>query len=93
MCDFPNRETAMTPLRWDDNGTPTVWCDPCLAELIHALNSGSITTTASCCGHNGTGSDGQQQNAPGWVMLRDGRVLLILADQDSAARITREVTS
>lgn len=77
MCDYANREAAMTPLRWDDNGTPTVWCDPCLAPLIEALNAGGIPTVASCCGHNGNGSDGQQTDAPGWVMLRDGRTLTI----------------
>ena len=69
----------MTVIRVDAIGTPTVWCDPCLAPLIRALNDGGIGTVASCCGHNGKGSDRQQTNAPGWVMLRDGRTLFIHA--------------
>jgi hypothetical protein len=77
MCDHENREAAMVTIRRDDEGAPTVWCDPCLAPLIEALNTGGIPTVASCCGHNGRGSDGEQADAPGWVMLHDGRTLTI----------------
>lgn len=47
---------------------PTVWCDPCIAPLVRALNEGGIGTVASCCGH------GEQD---GSIVLRDGRELLI----------------
>ena len=77
MCDHENREAAMVVIRRDTEGTPTIWCDPCLVPLIEALNAGGVTTAASCCGHSGRGSDGEQADAPGWVMLRDGRTLLI----------------
>lgn len=77
MCDHANREAAMTVIARDDNGTPTAWCDPCLAPLIEALNAGGIPTVASCCGHDGRGSDGLQTDAPGWIVLSDGRTLTI----------------
>jgi hypothetical protein len=80
MCDFPNREEAMTVIRRNDNGEPTVWCDPCLAPLVEALQP--IGTIASCCGH------GKQ---PGSVVLADGRELMILPDFESARRAERLV--
>lgn len=58
-----------------DNGTEErhgrdgVWCDPCLAPLIGALNP-DIRTISSCCGHG---------VAPGSIALADGRWLLICA--------------
>lgn len=51
-----------------------VWCEEC---LIEALNAGGIPTVASCCGHNGKGSDGEGDGRPGWIMLDDGRTLTI----------------
>lgn len=26
-------------------------CDPCIADLVAALNAGGLRTVASCCGH------------------------------------------
>lgn len=69
----------MVTTQLDESGKPSVWCDPCLVPLIRALNDGGIATAASCCGHNGKGSDGEQIDAPGWVMLHDGRTLTIHA--------------
>ena len=45
-----------------------VWCDPCIAPLVKALNEGGIATVASCCGHG-------ERN--GSICLADGRELLI----------------
>ena len=69
MCEHPNREAAMVVLG------PGVWCDPCLAPLVKALNVGHLPTVASCCGHG---------ERPGKVALADGRELFILADFGSA---------
>lgn len=69
MCDHDNREAAMTVVERDDRGVPTVWCDPCLAPLVKALNDGGIRTVASCCGHG---------RMDGTVALADGRELLIV---------------
>lgn len=33
MCDYENREAAMVIVRANENGKPTVWCDPCLTQL------------------------------------------------------------
>jgi hypothetical protein len=41
MCNEPNRETAMVVLRRDNNWVSTVWCDPCITELVDALNGRS----------------------------------------------------
>ena len=64
----------MTVLSRHDDGTPAVWCDPCLAPLVKALNVGGIATVASCCGHG---------RRPASVALADGRELL-LVDHESA---------
>lgn len=58
----------MVILGRDEGGTPTVWCDPCIAPLVSALNAAGLHTVASCCGHD---------YHPGRVMLRDGRHLFI----------------
>jgi hypothetical protein len=64
MCDHaPNREAAMVVV------ADGVWCDPCLAPLVKALNEGGMPTVASCCGHG---------RRPSTVALADGRELLVL---------------
>lgn len=75
MCDHTSdpggREAAMIVL---DPGTPErsgrdgVWCDPCLADLVGALNAAGLRTVTSCCGH---GTD------VGSIVLADGRELVI----------------
>jgi len=42
--------------------------DPCIAQIVQALNAGGVATVASCCGHGrGAGS----------IVLADGRELVI----------------
>jgi hypothetical protein len=64
----------MTVIARDDQGTPTVWCDPCIAPLVAALNTGGVATTWSCCGHG---------RRPGAIGLADGRQLHVLPDLDA----------
>lgn len=71
----PTREQAMVVLRRDASGRPTVWCDPCIAPIVSALNDAGLTTIASCCGH------GQR---PGVITLADERHLMIV---DEAERV------
>ncbi len=72
MCDYsPNREAAMIVTHRKPDGTPSVWCDPCLAPLVRALNDGGLPTVASCCGHG---------RRPGKIALADGRELFLLPD-------------
>jgi hypothetical protein len=83
MCDHSNdpggREAAMVVL---DPGTPErqgrdgIWCDPCLAPLVKALNEGGVPTTASCCSH-GAGA--------GSIILADGRWLVIMSPEEADA--------
>lgn len=70
----------MVVLAADDSGTPTVWCDPCIAPLVRMLNDGGLATVASCCGHG---------HRPGRISLVDGRELLIVPDFDTAQVIDR----
>lgn len=65
MCNHENREAAMVVL------SEGVWCDPCLASLVKALNDAGIPTIASCCGHGTHASS---------VALADGRWLLVVDD-------------
>lgn len=68
------REPAMVVTHRNPDGTPKVWCDPCLEPLIKALNDAGVETVASCCGHD--------SGLPGWIMLADGRDIVIMADHE-----------
>lgn len=77
--DDPNcREAQMVVIERDASGKPTVWCDPEIADLIRALNSGGVPTEASCSGHG---------EKPGWIALKDGRQFAIVPDLDSFKRL------
>lgn len=58
--------------------TGKVFCDPCIAPLVAALNAASIETVASCCGHG---------HRPGVIVLRDGRELFIAKDFEEARKV------
>lgn len=73
MCDHENHEAAMVVIRPSEPGRRNgIWCDPCLEPLVRALNDGGMATVASCCGH---------EHSPGWVMLADGRCVLLTPDR------------
>lgn len=57
-------------------GRHKVFCDPCLAPLVRALNVGGIPTDASCCGHG---------VAPADIGLADGRWLMVLTYEQMRA--------
>lgn len=61
-------------------GTPTVWCDPEIVDLVLALNKGGIPTVASCSGHGVNWGN---------IALRDGRELFIAPDFNSARAFER----
>ena len=71
-CADPNcstdREAKMVVVERDASGNPTVFCDPCIAPIVSALNAAGIRTIASCCGHN---------KMDGSILLADGRDLRI----------------
>ena len=73
-----SREAAMVVIRHDEDGKPTVWCDPEIADLVRALNDGGVATVASCSGHG---------HRPGNIMLADGRVLVVCRDADEAREV------
>lgn len=76
---FPgSREAAMVVIKRDDNGTPTVWCDPEVTDLVAALNAGGVATIASCSGHG---------VRTGIVVLADGRELVIVPDFEAGRRL------
>lgn len=78
MCDWPNREAAMSVVRWGEDMKPSLWCDPCLEPLVRALNDGGLRTVASCCGHG---------RRPSVITLEDGRQILVLPDLDAYSAI------
>lgn len=69
----------MVVLRRDGGGTPTVWCDPCIAKLVDALNTAGLNTEWSCCGHG---------HQPPMVGLRDGRQVVVLPDTEMAMQVS-----
>lgn len=82
MCDHGTapggREAAMTVL------DPTTWCDPCIAQIVQALNDGGIRTVASCCGHGAVNGN---------IALADGRELIIAADYETARTVERALAT
>jgi hypothetical protein len=73
-----SRESRMVTLRRKPDGTPAVWCDPEIADLVSALNAGGVPTVASCSGHG---------ERPGNIALADGRELIIAKDYAEARAI------
>lgn len=55
-------------------------CDPCLYDMVKALNDAGIRTVASCCGHG---------FRPGNIALADGRELVLARNFDEARYIDR----
>lgn len=73
-----SREAAMVVIERDDEGKPTIWCDPEIVDLVTALNAGGVKTIASCSGHG---------MRPGIISLDDGRELIIAADYAEAREV------
>lgn len=71
MSATPTREEQMVVIARDENGKPTVWCDPEIVDLVTALNTGSLRTLSSCSGHG---------HRPGYIALADGRWLIVAND-------------
>lgn len=67
----PSREDAMVVIARKPDGTPDIWCDPEIIDLVTALNAGGLEPQASCSGHG---------HRPGFIALADGR-WLIIADE------------
>jgi len=51
--------------------------DQCIAPIVSALQVAGIETIGACCGHD---------NAPGEILLRDGRRLIIIDKGEETAR-------
>lgn len=73
-----SRESRMVTVRRDQDGKPTVWCDPEIVDLVAALNDAGIGTVASCSGHG---------EKPGNIALADGRELIIASSYEEARRV------
>lgn len=82
-CGSPDchldRESKMVVIERDSEGKASVWCDPCIAPIVRALNAAGIRTIASCCGHG---------FRPGTIALADGRELLIARDWNEARAVS-----
>ena len=74
VAEYGSREERMVVLQRGHDGIPTVWCDPEIADIVGALNSGGVKTVASCSGHG---------EKPGGIALADGRQLLLLNSLDA----------
>jgi hypothetical protein len=69
-----SREENMVVIAKDDEGNPTIWCDPEIADIVTALNAGELSTVASCSGHG---------YRPGRISLKDGRELFIATKEQA----------
>lgn len=68
----------MVVIERDEAGTPIVWCDPEIADIVRALNAGGVRTVASCSGHG---------RRPGNIALADGRELIVAPDYRTARQV------
>lgn len=68
LCDGPGGKITFANQVCMPIGGKVQCIDPCIHQIVAALNAGGIRTMASCCGH------GQQD---GRIDLEDGRTLLI----------------
>jgi hypothetical protein len=73
------REQQMVVVSRKIDGTPDVWCDPEIADIVRALNAGGIRTVSSCSGHG---------HRPGYIALQDGRWLSLPRSQADMDTIT-----
>lgn len=67
----------MVVVERDADEVATVWCDPCIEQVVRALNTNGLRTIASCCGHG---------THPTSVLLSDGRTVLVV-DDATASRV------
>lgn len=82
-CGIDIEKKSVT-LGCNQDGTPTLFCDPCIAPLVRALNVAGIATKASCCGHGLRGGN---------IALADGRELIIAGTFDEAREIERAASA
>ena len=68
MTDPNSREASMIVVSRKIDGTPDVWCDPEIADLVAALNAAGLRTVASCSGHG---------HCPGRISMQDGREIIL----------------
>ena len=72
----------MVVIERDAAGTPTVWCDPEIVDLVTALNTNGLRTVASCSGHG---------ERFGNIALADGRELLVAPNFEEARAAERRL--
>lgn len=73
-----NQEREAKMVRVGEYDGKLVFCDPCIAPIVKALNDAGIKTIASCCGHG---------HRPPSIILADHSWLIIAKDIDEAKRI------
>lgn len=66
------RENKMLVVKVGIDGSPLVWCDPEIFDIVKALSDGGVKTVASCSGHG---------YRPGSIALSDGRWIVIAKDK------------
>lgn len=77
-----SRESEMVVIRRDNNGSPTVWCDPEIVDIVAALNDSGLKTAASCSGHG---------ERLGSISLADGRQLIICDNLEAHNNVFKAV--
>lgn len=74
-----DREKKMHTER-DSDGKYLFHCDPCIVEIVRALNNAGLKTVASCCGHG---------FRPGSICLEDDREIHIVRNRDEGRKFDR----
>ena len=72
MCEWGNTKPMVINGRVRD-------IDSCIFDIVQALNKFNLITMASCCGHKNPGL--------GNICLKDGRVIAILKNHETAEKI------
>lgn len=80
MCKHGIKATQIKLAKPRSDGRTHAPIDPCISNIVQALNKAKILTIASCCGHN---------NRPGIITLEDGRELIISPDFKTSRKIDK----
>ncbi|MCU7934160.1 MAG: hypothetical protein KZQ99_04675 [Candidatus Thiodiazotropha sp. (ex Dulcina madagascariensis)] len=76
MCDWGIQATQVKLAKPKADGRTHAPVDPCIADIVQALNDAGLHTMASCCGHG---------KVNGRISLEDGRDLVLMNFDEAQA--------
>ncbi|MEW8049266.1 MAG: hypothetical protein AB2809_02720 [Candidatus Thiodiazotropha sp.] len=76
MCEWGIEASQVKLAKPRPDGRTHAPVDPCIADIVQALNDAGLQTLASCCGHG---------KVNGRISLEDGRDLVLMSFDEAQA--------